>query len=71
MVRWHHQLNGAEFAQSPGDSEGQGSLACCGPWGRTQLSDWTTTKKRERKSVSLTAFNIFTGILLKDLIGPC
>ena len=29
MVGWYHQLNGHEFEQSPGDSEGQGSLACC------------------------------------------
>ena len=29
MVGWHHQLNGHEFEQTPGDSEGQGSLACC------------------------------------------
>ena len=27
MVRWHHQLNGHEFEQTLGDSEGQGSLA--------------------------------------------
>ena len=33
MVGWHHQLNGHEFEQTPGDSEGQGSLACCNPWG--------------------------------------
>ena len=26
MVRWHHQLNGHEFEQAPGDREGQGSL---------------------------------------------
>ena len=32
MVRWHHQLNGCEFAQTQGDSEGQGSLVCCSPW---------------------------------------
>ena len=29
MVGWHHQLSGHEFEQTPGDSEGQGSLACC------------------------------------------
>ena len=29
MVRWHHQLNGHEFEQTPGSSEGQGTLACC------------------------------------------
>ena len=33
MVGWHQQLNGHEFEQAPGDSEGQGSLACCNPWG--------------------------------------
>ena len=29
MVGWHHQLNGHEFEQTPGDSDQQGSLACC------------------------------------------
>ena len=33
MAGWHHQLNGHEFEQTPGDSEGQGSLARCSPWG--------------------------------------
>ena len=33
MVGWHHWLNGQEFEQTPGDGEGQGSLACCSPWG--------------------------------------
>ena len=32
-VGWHHQLNGLEFEQTQGDGEGQGSLACCSPWG--------------------------------------
>ena len=31
MVGWHHQLNGHEFEQAPGDGEGQGSLVCCSP----------------------------------------
>ena len=34
MVGWHHQLNGHEFEQTLGNSEGQGSLVCCSPWGR-------------------------------------
>ena len=33
MVGWHHRLYGHDFEQSPGDSEGQGSLACCSPGG--------------------------------------
>ena len=33
MVRWYHTLSGHEFEQILGDSEGQGSLVCCSPWG--------------------------------------
>ena len=33
MVGWHHRLNGHEFEQALGDGKGQGSLACCSPWG--------------------------------------
>ena len=36
MVGWHHWLNGHEFEQIPGDSKGQGSLACCTPLGRKE-----------------------------------
>ena len=38
MTGWHHRLNGHEFEQAPGDSEGQGSLACCSPWTRKELN---------------------------------
>ena len=31
MVGWHHQLNGHESEQTPGDGDGKGSLACCIP----------------------------------------
>ena len=37
MIGWHHQLNGHEFEQTPEDSEGQVSLACCSPWGHKEL----------------------------------
>ena len=45
MVTQHHWLNGHEFEQTPGDTEGQGSLEYCSPWGHSQshLGDWTTT----------------------------
>ena len=36
VVGWHHGLNGHELEQTLGDSEGQGSLACCSPWGHKQ-----------------------------------
>ena len=46
MVGWHHWLNGHEFEQALGDSEGQGGLACCSPWGGKELGtterlNWT------------------------------
>ena len=42
MVGSHHQLDGHEFEQTPGDSKGEGSLVCCSPWvtkSQTRLSD--------------------------------
>ena len=43
---WHHRLNGHEFGQDLGAGDGQGSLACCSPWGRKELDtteplNWT------------------------------
>ena len=40
MVGWHHQLNGHKFEQAQRVGGGQGSLACCSPWGRKE-SDMT------------------------------
>ena len=37
MVGWHLHLDGHELGQTPGDSEGQGSLAGCSPQGRKEL----------------------------------
>ena len=37
MVRWHHQLDGHEFEQALEVGDGQGSLACCSPWGHKEL----------------------------------
>ena len=33
MAGWHRQLVGHEFEPAPEVADGQGSLACCGPWG--------------------------------------
>ena len=40
IIRYHHQLNGHEFEQTPGDSELQGRLVCYSPWSRKE-SDTT------------------------------
>ena len=61
MVRQHHQLNGHESEQTPGDREGQRSPLCCSPWGRKesdttwQLSNnnrqWKLIKKQKKISI--------------------
>ena len=42
MVGRHHRLDGREFGQALGVGDGQGSLACCSPWGRRVGHDWVT-----------------------------
>ena len=44
MVGWHHQLNGHESEHTLGDSEGQGSLACCRPRGHKELGNDLATE---------------------------
>ena len=46
MVGWHHRLDGHQFEQAPEVVDGQGSLACCSPWGCKELDmterlNWT------------------------------
>ena len=46
IVGWHYRLNGHEFEQALGVGDGQGSLACCSPWGckesdTTERLNWT------------------------------
>ena len=38
MFRQHFQLNGRESEETPADSGGQGSLACCNPWDHKELN---------------------------------
>ena len=40
MVGWHRQLDGHEFEQTAGVSDGQGGLVCCSSWGHKE-SDTT------------------------------
>ena len=42
MVGWHHRLDGVEFEQALGVGDGQGSLACCSPWGHKEsdMTEW-------------------------------
>ena len=54
MVGWHHQLDGHESEQAPGVGDGQGSLACCSPWGHkesdmTERLNWTEPEILEKE----------------------
>ena len=53
MVGWHHWLNGQEFEQVPGVGDGQGSLACCSPWGHKQsdTTEWLNWAELNRTEV--------------------
>ena len=48
IVGWHHWLNEHEFEQTPGDNEGQGSLACCNPWDlkESDMTEWLNNNNR-------------------------
>ena len=50
MVGWHHHCDGHEFEEAPGESEGQGSLVCCSPWGHKEL-DTTERLNNNNNSV--------------------
>ena len=51
MIGWHHRLYGHEFEQAPGVGDGQGSLACCSPWGckdsdMTKQLNWLSDRRK-------------------------
>ena len=60
MVGWHHQLNRHEFEQTPGNSEGQGSLACCSPWG---CKESDTTERLNWTELFIVYFNTLLNLL--------
>ena len=82
MVGWYHRLNGHEFEEAPRDGEGQGSLACCSPWGRKESDterlnhhhcrgDASTFRKAGPRlegasSSFLLSFNAKSGLIGKD-----
>ena len=52
MVGWHNQLNGHEFEQTLGDSEGQGSVVCCSPWDCRVRHDLETEQQQQPNGIS-------------------
>ena len=64
MVGWPHHLNGHEFEQAPGDSEGLGNLACCSPWDRKE-SDTTERQNNNNKVVFIIKYRQKEGTYLQ------
>ena len=65
MVEQQHQHNGHELGQTLGDSEGQGSLVCCSPWGREE-SD-TVQQLNNNK---MTTFSSEVPVTLGSVLSP-
>ena len=60
MAVWHHRLDGHESEQAPGPDEGQGSLACCSPWGHKE-SDTTEQLNNDNNYFSpLVSISLFS-----------
>ena len=67
MAGWHHRLSEQRVSKLREDGEGQGSLACCGPWGHKELDmteRWNSNNKymdatTEFPKISENAFPIF------------
>ena len=59
MAGWHHQRNGHELEQTPGEGKGQGGLVCCGPWGwkESDVTGWLNNNKNTGPQFSLCASN--------------
>ena len=70
MVRWNHRLNGNEFEQTPGDSIGQGSLACYSSWNHKEsdMTEWLNKNKESRTNKKKNDWQIFTS--LRFILSP-
>ena len=72
-VGWHHQFNGHELGQAPGDGEGQGSLVCCSPCGHRVGQDLATKQQlvwiKWAPHLKQSQFTILS--LSGLLLGPC
>ena len=56
MVGWHHRLDGHEFEQTLGHSEGQESLMCCSPWGSQRVRHNLATEQEHKKGIRARIF---------------
>ena len=74
LFGWHHQLNGHEFGQTPGDRKGQRTLACCSPWGCKESDMTQRLKNNNDKNNTIKARKTLNTEAAKALfprIGAC
>ena len=67
-VGCHHWLTGYEFEQTPGNSEGQGSLVWCSPWGHRVGHD-LTTEQQQHWQLSVQSIVVLHWLSCESLIG--
>ena len=67
MVGWHHRLDGHEFEQAPGVGGGQGSLACCIPWGCEELDMAEQLKNNTSKADFIMSIRIGVKTIAKEI----
>ena len=72
MVGWHHRLNRHESEQAPGDGEGQGSLACCSPWGckESDATEWLNNNKMSQDPLVTSSFGKTCDIVVQFFQWP-
>ena len=75
MVRQHHKFNGNELEQTLGDSEGQGNLVCCSPWGCKDLDTterWNNSNKIHIRNIyPLNHFSVYGSVALSTFTLLC
>ena len=68
MGRQHHWVNRHEFEQALGDSEGQGSLACCSPWGCRVGHDWAA--EQNDTTIKMITYSTSKQSVINSTAGP-
>ena len=76
IVGWHHRLNGHEFEQALRVGDGQGSLACCSPWGCKELDmteqlNWTETLVIFQEQQWRFSYFLYTSIRISHRNNHC
>ena len=68
MVGWHHWLKEHELEQTPGDTEGQGSLACYSAWGCRVEHGWVPELIEPKSEDKKKKYTKYDGNYLKEII---